>query len=115
MTASERREILLQILVARRFETVPNLAAELSVSKRTIYYDITKLTTQYPIDTVPGHKGGVKIASWYHASTNLLSLKQQKVILSIIPKLDENEQEVMREVLIAYGSSEIIKELQKKG
>ena len=114
MTASERQEEILRLLVMRRFETVPRLAAQFSVSKRTIYSDITKLTTKYPIETHPGNQGGVSLADWYHPHCEILSSEQQKVIVSILPMLGEHEQRVMREMIMSFGSPEYIKRIRVK-
>ena len=65
MIASERRSEIIRILVARRFVTIQRLANELSVSSRTIMHDIVILTAHYPIDTLRGRSGGVKLAEWY--------------------------------------------------
>lgn len=40
MSASERRDMILSILCAKRFETAVNLAAGLQVSIRTVYRDV---------------------------------------------------------------------------
>ena len=44
MGAAERRQLILDLLCQRRKETIPNLAAELGVSERTIRRDIEMLT-----------------------------------------------------------------------
>ena len=59
MGAAERRQLILDQLCQRRKETIPNLAAELGVSERTIRRDIEMLTLRYPIETVCGRYGGV--------------------------------------------------------
>lgn len=45
MTASERRDEIIRILIVRRFETAGRLAIELSVTERTIRSDILILST----------------------------------------------------------------------
>lgn len=58
MGAAERRQLILDLLCQRRKETIPNLAAELGVSERTIRRDIEMLTLRYPIETACGRYGG---------------------------------------------------------
>ena len=111
MTASERREEIMRILAARRKETVPRLAAHFSVSKATIYSDITVLTAKYPIDAIPGNKGGVRLADWYHPNSDILSAEQQEVLLSVSSVIGEYESKILREILREYGSPEYIKRL----
>ena len=59
MTATERRQAILEALCERRRETVENLAYEFSVSTRTIKRDILELSLSYPVYTVSGryHSG----------------------------------------------------------
>ena len=54
MGAAERRQLILDLLCQRRKEAIPNLAAELGVSERTIRRDIEMLTLRYPIETACG-------------------------------------------------------------
>lgn len=43
-SANDRRQMILEVLSDRRFETVANLASEFNVSIRTIKYDIEILS-----------------------------------------------------------------------
>ena len=73
MSPNERRQELLETLCRRRKDTYDNLAHEFGVSKRTIRYDIETLSCSYPIETVSGNGGGVKIADWYHLNRKTLN------------------------------------------
>ena len=59
MTASERRNAILEVLCFRRFDTVANLAFEFGVTDRTIRNDILTLSLEYPIYTTKGNGGGI--------------------------------------------------------
>lgn len=72
MSVHERRAEIIKILEGRRKESVSNLAFALGVSIRTIKYDIEALTADYPIETVRGNGGCVKVADWYHPHRNIL-------------------------------------------
>ena len=76
MSPSERRQELLETLCRRRKDTYINLAHEFGVSKRTIQNDILELTRSYPIETISGNGGGVKIADWYHLNRKTLNPAQ---------------------------------------
>ncbi len=104
MRANERRAEIMRILISRRNETMKKLANELGVTDRTIRSDINILTVDYPLDTVRGNGGCVKVADWYHPHKNILNKKQQSVLISLIRKADEHEQIVLREMLAEYGS-----------
>lgn len=47
MSSDERQEAIWDIILQRKFETVPNLADELGVCTRTIYGDVTKMRKKY--------------------------------------------------------------------
>ena len=105
MSASERREEIIRILVGRRFATMPRLANEFRVSRMTIIRDILALTAKYPIETVQGNGGGVKLADWYRPCRNQFSQEQQRVLTSAIEKADDPyEAEILQQILEAYGS-----------
>ena len=107
MTTNERRAEIMRILVSRRHETMRRLADELSVTDRTIRTDITVLTADYPLETVRGNGGCVKVADWYHPHRNILSLEQVTVLEELICKADEPQQRVLKEMLVALGPSAI--------
>ena len=58
MDAVERRIELMKLICKRRYETIANLASELSVSERTVRRDVDALTNLYPIYTQTGRYGG---------------------------------------------------------
>ena len=105
MTANERKAEIIRVLVARRHETMPQLAIELDVSERTIQRDILALTADYPLETYRGNGGCVALADWYHPSKRILSKEQQTVIQQMILKADVQQERVLREILMEYGSS----------
>ena len=112
MTASERRAEIMRIVIARRYETAPQLARELRVSVNTIRRDILILTLDYPLETQRGNGGCVKVADWYHPHRNILSHEQQQVLSQLISVSDEHQANVLRQMLQEYGSAHY---RQKKG
>jgi predicted DNA-binding transcriptional regulator YafY len=99
----------MRILTARRRETMSRLADELGVADRTIRTDITVLTAEYPLETVRGTGGCVKVADWYHPHRHLLSEEQQRVLARLAALGDEHEQQVVLGILAAYGSPKQMK------
>ena len=96
MNVFERRQRLLEILCLRRQDTCDNLAHELNVSYRTIRYDIAVLTCSYPIKTVSGRYGGVRVENWYrinhqNASSRRLSAEQIDFLTQLRNKLEDND------------------------
>ena len=111
MTANERRADIMRILICRRHETMGKLAREFGVSDRTIRNDILLLTVDYPLDTVRGNGGCVKLADWYSPNKIILSKSQENVLYQLIDKADGSQQKVLREILSTYGSPLIRKQI----
>lgn len=105
MSANERRAEIIRIMVARRQESMQVLASELGVTDRTIRTDILALTAEYPLETVRGNGGGVRIADWYHPHKNILSREQISVLEQLLPQADEEQKRVLDQMLREYGSN----------
>ena len=108
MSASERREMILSILCARRFETADNLAESLHVSIRTIYRDVEALSCSYPIETVRGrYGGGIQLAAWFQPSGKKLSLVQEMLLYRLRTALSGDDLVVMNSILVQFGEQAV--------
>ncbi|MCI9002953.1 MAG: HTH domain-containing protein [Oscillibacter sp.] len=88
MSASERRQRILEILCLRRQDTYSNLASEFNVSRETIRNDITLLMCSYPIETVRGrYGGGVRLKADYRPYRKALNKKQVKLLVRLSAQL----------------------------
>lgn len=105
MSANERRAEIIRIMVARRQESMQVLASELGVSDRTIRNDILVLTTEYPLETVRGNGGGVRIADWYHPHKNIFTMEQMAVLEQLMGLADDNQKKVLDQMHREYGSN----------
>lgn len=77
MSSDERQEAIWDIILQRKFETVPNIADELGVCTRTIYGDVTKMRKKYPIEPISGKYGGVYLVHKPHnAAMHLTPLQE---------------------------------------
>lgn len=112
-TANERRSEIMRILAARRSETAPKLARELGVSVCTVRRDILQLTADYPLETLSGNGGCVKVAEWYHPHRNILSAQQQRVLSELMESANEQQAKVLRELLLEYGSPKYRQTIQE--
>ena len=104
MMLNERRAEIMRILTARRRETMGCLANELNVTSRTIRTDITALMVDYPLETLRGNGGCVRVADWYHPHRNLLSEEQQRTLSQLMESANEQQAKVLREMVVEYGS-----------
>jgi len=102
---AERRKTLLELLCLRRYDTCDNLADELCVSRDTIRRDIAALMYLYPIETVRGHGGGVKVADGFYLHRNFESLTAQQcdVLKKVSASLDGNDRAVLDSILAKFA------------
>lgn len=103
MTASERRNAILEDLCMRRFEKVSNLAFQYGVTERTIRNDILILSLEYPIYTAKGNGGGVYVDERFKLGKAYLKSEQQELLERILPGLDEKDAEVMKSIIKTFG------------
>lgn len=103
MTASERRNAILEVLCLRRFETINNLAFEFCVTRRTIENDILMLSLEYPIYTSKGNGGGVHVDENYRLGKSFLKEEQQELLQRLLPTLDGKDAEVMKSIISKFG------------
>jgi len=104
VSANERREDILWILTTRGKEIARQLAHELGVTERTIRNDITLLTATYPIETIRGNGGGIKLQDGYNPNSFRLSREQEAAIIQAEDKVEEPHRKTLQNMLIAYRS-----------
>ena len=98
MSASERRQRILEILCLKRQDTYSNLASEFSVSRETIRNDIIQLMCSYPIETVRGrYGGGVRLKADYQPYRKALNKKQVKLLVRLSAQLAGDDLATIRD------------------
>ena len=102
-SALDRRQSLLNILVERRQETVANLVHEFGVSRRTILRDVEILSGSYPIYTVQGNGGGIRVADGYYADRRYLKSDQEDLLRELLAGLTPEKQKVMQGILDTFA------------
>lgn len=103
MTASERRNAILEDLCMRRFERINNLAFQYGVTERTIRNDIMTLSLEYPIYTAQGNGGGIYVDKNFRLGRVYLKNEQQELLERLLPGLDGKDAEVMKAILKTFG------------
>ncbi len=76
MNPEERRAAIYAVIITRRSDSMPNLAAEFAFSEQTILRDIMFLTLSYPVVTVRECRGEVKLSEWIKPTDRYLNPKQ---------------------------------------
>ncbi len=103
MTASERRNTIIEVLCLRRFDTVENLAFEFGVTGRTIRNDILTLSLEYPIYTAKGYQGGIYVDENYRLGKSYLKDEQKELLERLLPELSGKDADVMKSILKTFG------------
>ncbi len=104
MGPADRRQKLLRALCLRRHDTYDHLAREFHVSERTIRYGITDLMRSYPIETVQGRGGGVKVGDgFYLYQTKRLSAKQCAVLKKLSAQSDADDRATLDSILAKFA------------
>lgn len=103
MTASERRNAILEDLCMRRYEKVSNLAFQFGVSEKTIRRDILTLSLEYPIYTAQGNGGGIYVDKNFRLGRVYLKNEQQELLERLLPGLDGKDAELMKAILKTFG------------
>ena len=108
MTASERRQAILEALSIRRQETVGNLAFEFGVSERTIMSDLVKLECSAPIYTVQGrYGGGIRVADGWYIGRQYMHDDQAELLRRLKDGLQPDEQKLLQGILDSFAKPKI--------
>ena len=100
---AERRQMILAILCERRTELAENLAIEFGVTTRTIYHDIEILAYSYPIITLQGKGGGIRIMDGFRLGMKYLTDKQYTVLKEISEELSGEKKVVVLEIIRTFA------------
>ena len=103
MNPWERRQKILEVLCLRRHDTYRNLAHEFNVSTGTIRRDIVVLTCSYPIETVQGGHGGVRVAEWFHLDRRMLNAEEIALLRRLEESLDGHDREMLNRIIAAFS------------
>ena len=104
MGTSERRNEIIRLLVCRRKTTIRELSDEFGVSEHTIQRDIGNLVLEHPIKQTSGNTGGISVPEWYHPYRRVLSDEQAKILRSLLPKSDERQATVLKQLIAEYST-----------
>ena len=102
-STTERRQSILEVLCLRRFDTIDHLADEFGVSRRTIRYDLEVLQCSYPIETLKGGGGGVRVMDGYYIGMKYLNSRQATLLEKLSETLSGDELLTMQSILKTFS------------
>nr|WP_206528094.1 HTH domain-containing protein [Marinitoga sp. 38H-ov] len=90
---------IIEVLCRRRQDTMKNLAFEFGVTERTIRNDINILSLSYPIETIRGNGGGVRIMDCYKLNQKYLKPEQEELLRRLSIQLSGNDLAIMNSII----------------
>lgn len=103
MTAAERRDEIMNVLVTRRQVTASELADMFAVTERTIRNDMLALTCTYPIEPAFGrYGGGYRLADWFRPDRHVLAREQIDAIRKAAQFLEGRDRQALLSVLTQF-------------
>ena len=103
IATTDRRMQLLDILLERRNVKIEVLVFELNASRSTIIRDIRVLSCSYPITTVTGPTGGVRMAAWYKLGMKYMTGEQVDLLERLLQELSGDDFIVMKTIIKTYS------------
>ena len=81
-----------------------NLSDEFGVSVRTIYYDLEVLQCSYPIVTIRGGGGGVRVMDGFYLGMKYMTNEQTALLEKLSETLSGNELSTMQSILKTFSN-----------
>lgn len=103
MNPWERRQKILEVLCLRRHDTAGNLAHEFHVSRETICRDITIIACSYPVETVQGGHGGIRVAEWFHMDRRSLNSDEITFLRRLAEQLCDSDREKLNRIITLFS------------
>ena len=104
MTAAERQDLMMATLRRERKATIHSFAAACGCDARTIRRDIEALSASgFPVETVQGNGGGVRLAEWYQPHRTTLGPEQLEVLRRFMASADPTDRMVLGSIIDQFG------------
>ena len=103
MTAAERQDLIMATLRKQRTATLREFAVRCDCTERTIQNDVVALSASFPLMTVQGKGGGVKLAEWYQPQRSCLSPEQIDVLKRFASSASQEDRMCLNSILDQFG------------
>ena len=101
---TERRQLVLEYLIDHRYTTLNALCIEFDVSMSTMRRDVLILSCSYPITTIQGGGGGIRIADGYRLGMKYMTSKQAALLEKLSENLSGDDLVTMRSILKTFSN-----------
>lgn len=106
-SATERRQQMIEYISDRRSVKLQELMNEFQISRRTAIRDVELLTCSYPLYTVVGNGGGIRVADGWYLGRRYLRKDQEELLRRLLPGLQPDEQKTMQRILDSFATPNI--------
>ena len=106
-SATERRQQIIEYLSDHRQVTYREIADEFNISQMTARRDVELLSCSYPIETVQGNGGGIRVADGWYLSRRYLHDDQEALLRELLPGLQPEQQKTMESILAAFAKPQV--------
>lgn len=103
MKVNERRRQMIELLSDVRQTSREYLAEYFKISLSTVDRDILVLSCDYPVFTVQGNGGGIRVADGWYVSRRYLSKQEEILLQRLLPGLQPEDQETMMSILRKFS------------
>ena len=76
---------------------------EFNVSRGTIHRDLIILTCSYPIETIQGGHGGVRVADWFHLDRRALNSAEIAFLRKLAESLNGTDLEMLNRIIATFS------------
>ena len=104
VNTTERRQLVLEYIIRHRNTNLSALCMEFNVSLSTIRRDVLILSCSYPITTMQGGGGGIKIADGYRLGMKYLSESQSALLNKLSETLTGDDFVTMQNIIKTFSA-----------
>ena len=103
MTAADRQDLIMATLRKQRTAKIREFAAAFGCTERTVQNDIVALSATFPLMTVQGNGGGVKLADWYQPQRTCLGPEQIETLKRFASSASEEDRMILNSILDQFS------------
>ena len=100
---NERRQAMIEFISVNRKTSLHELMTVFGISQKTVQRDLEILSCSYPVYTVQGKGGGIRVADGWYLSRSYLSDTQEAFLRDLMSGLQPQDRETMNAILAKFA------------